>query len=109
MDRLLTGVATLAATSISGCLTPWNTRFPDLVPRSTQYEQAQAEVQDPYPDADIGPETGFRPLGYTEQRSEQVIAKDRAGAAFLRQQYGQPGGGIAPGPNGSLYPDAVPY
>jgi hypothetical protein len=109
MDRLLIGVAALAAAPICGCMTPWNTRFPDLIPRSTQYEQAQAEVQDPYPDADIGPETGFRPLGYTEQRSEQVIAKDRAGAAFLRQQYGQPGGGIAPGPNGSLYPDAVPY
>ena len=109
MDRLLTGVAVAAAASLSGCLTPWNTRFPDLVPRSTQYEQAQAEVQDPYPDTDTGPETGFRPLGYTQQRSQQVIAKERSGAAFLRQQFGQPGGGAAPGPNGSLYPDAVPY
>lgn len=107
MDRSVFAAAILALTA-SGCLTPWNTRFPDLAPRSTQYEQAQAEVQDPYPDADFGPETGFRPLGYEEQRSEQVIAKERAGAAYLRQQYGNSYGGTPPGPNGSFYPEAVP-
>ncbi len=108
MDRLLIAVASLAAVSASGCLTPWNTRFPELAPRSTQYERAQAQVQDPYPDSEIGPDTGFRPLGYEQQRSEQVLAKERAGTAYLRQQYGNPYGSPAPGPNGSFYPEAVP-
>lgn len=98
----------LLSLAMGGCVNPFNTRLPDCAPRSTQYEQAQAKVQDPFPDSDLGPEVGFRPLDFRDQRSEQLRAKERASAAFLRQQYGVPGGGAIPGPNGSLYPEAVP-
>jgi hypothetical protein len=90
-----------------GCVNPWNTRMPEVAPRSTQYEQTQAKVQDPFPDADIGPDVGFRPLDYRQQRSEPLRTKERASAAILRQQLGIPGGGTAPGIDGSMYPDAV--
>jgi hypothetical protein len=98
----------LAATSLlAGCVNPFNTRLPELAPRSTQYEQAQAKIQDPFPDADTGPDIGFRPLDYRLQRSEQMLSKEKANAAILRQQIGVPGGGTAPGANGSMYPEAV--
>jgi len=97
----------VAALSFGGCVNPFNTRLPDLAPRSTQYEQSQAKVQDPFPDAQTGPDIGFRPLDYQQQRSEELQAKERANAAFLRQQIGVPGGGTAPGANGSMYPEAV--
>jgi hypothetical protein len=92
---------------LCGCVNPWNTRMPEVAPRSTQYEQSQAKVQDPFPDADIGPDVGFRPLDYRQQRSEPLRSKERVNAAILRQQLGVPGGGTAPGINGSMYPDAV--
>jgi hypothetical protein len=97
----------IAALSLGGCVNPFNTRLPEAMPRSTQYEQAQAKVQDPFPDAETGPDIGFRPLDYRQQRSEQMLAKEKANAAFLRQQIGVPGGGTAPGANGSMYPEAV--
>lgn len=99
--------ALVAALSLSGCVNPLSTRLPDVAPRSTQYEQSQAKIQDPFPDADSGPDVGFRPLDYRQQRSEPLRTKERANAAILRQQLGVPGGGTAPGPNGSLYPEAV--
>lgn len=106
MQRANRLIAVAVLTS-GGCVNPWNTRMPDVVPRSTQYEQAQAKVQDPFPDSDIGPDIGFRPLDYQQQRSEELRTKERASAAFLRQQTGVPGGGTAPGFNGSMYPEAV--
>jgi hypothetical protein len=96
-----------AVLSLGGCVNPWNTRMPDIAPRSTQYEQSQAKVQDPFPDADIGPDMGFRPLDYRQQRSEPLRTKERANSAILRQQVGIPGGSTAPGYNGSMYPEAV--
>lgn len=97
----------IAALSCGGCVNPFTTRLPEALPRSTQYEQAQARVQDPFPDAGAGPDIGFRPLDFQQQRSEQATVKERANAALLRQQIGVPGGGSAPGPNGSLYPESV--
>lgn len=97
----------VAALSFGGCVNPFSTRLPEVMPRSTQYEQAQAKIQDPFPDADTGPDIGFRPLDFRQQRSEQTISKERANAAFMRQQIGVPGGASAPGANGSLYPEAV--
>lgn len=97
----------VAVLPIGGCVNPFSTRFPELAPRSTQYEQAQAKIQDPFPDAETGPDIGFRPLDYRLQRSEQMLSKEKANAAFLRQQIGVPGGGNAPGANGSMYPEAV--
>jgi hypothetical protein len=106
MNRVRRLIA-VAVLTFGGCIGPWNTKMPDLVPRSTQYEQAQAKVQDPFPDAAAGPDIGFRPLDFQQQRSEELRTKERASAAFLRQQTGVPGGGTAPGINGSMYPEAV--
>lgn len=96
-----------AVLSCAGCINPFSTQLPEVLPRSTQYEQAQARIQDPFPDAESGPDVGFRPLDFRQQRSEQTLSKERANAALLRQQIGVPGGSSAPGPNGSLYPEAV--
>lgn len=90
-----------------GCLTPLNTKFPTLAPHSTEYEQRESQVQDPFPETDLGPETGFRPPDYEQQRSEVQRAKERFGASILRQQHGSPQPGPVPGPSGSLYPEAV--
>lgn len=105
--HLARGLILVAALPLCGCVNPFNTRMPELAPRSTQYEQSQAKIQDPFPDAETGPDIGFRPLDFQQQRSEQQLAKERANAAFLQQQIGVPGGGTAPGANGSMYPEAV--
>lgn len=92
---------------LCGCVNAWNTRLPEVAPHSPQYEQSQAKVQDPFPETDLGPDMGFRPLDYRQQRSEQYRSRERSNAAILRQQVGIPGGGTAPGINGSMYPEAV--
>ena len=93
----------------SGCLTQGNTRLPELMPRSVEYERREAQIQDPYPDARIGPDTGFRPLQYEQQRSEARSAKDRNRAALLRQQFGIQGAPAAPPDEATrpAYPHAV--
>ncbi|MEW4529518.1 hypothetical protein [Maioricimonas sp. JC845] len=93
----------------SGCLSPWNTRLPEVMPRGAEYERREAQIQDPYPDERIGPDTGFRPLQYEQQRSEVQSARDRNYASFLRQQFGVQGT-PAPPPAGATapqYPHAV--
>lgn len=90
----------------SGCLTPWNTRFPTFLSRAPQYERREAEVQDPYPDKDLGPSPGFRPREFTQQRAEERHAKEKHESTILRQQYGQPSSSAASGPDWS-YPESV--
>lgn len=92
--------------SVSGCLTPDNTRLPEVLPRSLEYERRESEVQDPFPDAALGPETDARPPEYGQQRSEPRRARDRSAATWLRQQYGQPPGVDTPD-TGMAYPEAV--
>jgi hypothetical protein len=104
MLRLRPACCLAALLLSSGCLTPWNTRFPRLLPTMPQYERRQAEVQDPYPDKSLGPDTGFRPLEFDQQRSEERQAKDKHQATILRQQYGQPPTGASSAP---FYPEAV--
>jgi|SaaInlStandDraft_1057018.scaffolds.fasta_scaffold32691_2 hypothetical protein len=73
-----------------GCVTPFNTKTPQVVHRPAEMERREAQVHDPYPDATFGPDTGFRPLGYTEQRSEPQRAKDRFYTSMLRSQNSNP-------------------
>lgn len=73
-----------------GCVTPFNTKTPQVVHRPAEMERREAQVHDPYPDSTFGPDTGFRPLGYTEQRSEPQRAKDRFYTSMLRSQNGNP-------------------
>ncbi|REJ93850.1 MAG: hypothetical protein DWQ34_09680 [Planctomycetota bacterium] len=101
------GLCLLLTLFASGCLTQYNTKFPTLAPHSTEYERRESEIQDPFPENDLGPETGFRPPDYDQQRSEVQRAKERFDASILRQQHGSPQPGPVPGPTGSHYPEAV--
>ncbi|MDA1161762.1 MAG: hypothetical protein O3B13_01540 [Planctomycetota bacterium] len=70
--------------SVSGCLL--DTRFvkmPELMPRHPALEHRAAEYHDPFPDESIGPSTGTRPLGYTQQRPEARRAADLRGIHLL--------------------------
>ena len=75
----------------TGCVNRWNTRLPTCFTRPAEFERREAQVQDPYPDDRLGPDVGFRPLGYQEPRSEPQKVKDQAYVSFLRQQNQQSG------------------
>lgn len=74
---------------VSGGCNSWQriqyptTFFPD---RETQRKTAQ--IQDPYPDASIGPSVGFRPLNFQEQRAEPQQVRDRYYSSFLKSHFG---------------------
>ena len=88
-----------------GCLTPWNTRFPTCMARSDAVSRREAEIEDPFPERDMGPDVGFRPRGFDDPRAEQRRSKERAEISILRQQNGVPGGS-SPGLGGA-YPESV--
>ena len=102
----LLSLSLLVAIMSSGCLTPWNTRFPTLLPGSLEYERRESEVQDPFPDSNLGPGTSMRPPSFNQQRSDVTRARERGAAAALRQQFGAPG---TPRPPelGVVYPETV--
>lgn len=107
MARRATAACCLFALAcMSGCLTPWNTRFPQLLPRSLEYERRESEVQDPYPESDLGPDTASRPRDFGQQRPEPLRVRERSDAARLREQFGQPPGVDSPD-TGAAYPEAV--
>lgn len=81
-----------------GCVTPFNTRLPAVANRPPEIERREAQIHDPYPDSTFGPDTGFRPLGYQDQRSEPQRAKDRYYTAILRSQAGNQSPQTAPNP-----------
>lgn len=91
-SRMRVGIAASVCLLIfgSGCVSPFNTKTPQVVHRPAEVERREAQVHDPYPDSTFGPDTGFRPLGFTEQRSEPQRAKDRFYTAMLRRQNGSP-------------------
>jgi len=95
----------------SGCLNPATTRLPTLFSQeSAEMQRREAQIQDPYPDATAGPQTGFRPLNFQKQRSEPQQSKDRFYSGYLRNQFNaqptpQPVGPGAYGPGN--YPGAV--
>ena len=104
--RLPFSILLVALLITAGCVTPWNTKLPGWMPGSLDYERREAEVQDPFPDTDLGPGTSMRPRGYDLQRSEATRAKERSEAAALRRQFGVPGAPPAPD-LGLVYPEAV--
>ncbi len=95
----------VAIVPLCGCITSWNTRFPQWNYASAAQQRREAELQDPFPDESAGPDTGFRPREFTP-RAEPIVAKDRAYAAFQKQQFGPPPG--APTGPGAQYPEVVP-
>ena len=92
-----------------GCITPYTTAFPSLSFMPAEYERREAQIHDPFPDVSIGPDTGNRPPGFTQQRSETLRAQDKYFAALRRQQSGAPFPVLDPRPRttGVKYPAAV--
>ena len=87
-----------------GATTVTSTRLPQMTPRASEVERRESQIQDPYPDRDLGPDVGFRPRGFEEQRPEIQRTKDRSYSAFLRSQARQ----TPPPPDAPVYPPALP-
>ena len=97
-------LALLAVAMSAGC-SPVTTRLPTCTTMDAEYQRREAQIQDPYGDSRMGPDTGFRPREFQNQRSNAQIAKDRFGASLQKQRYGNP---YAPPPVPTTqYPDAV--
>lgn len=81
----------IAATCfLQGCITPHTTHFPSLSFMPSEYERREAQIHDPFPDANFGPDTGNRPPNFRQQRPETLRAQDKYFAALRRQQSGAP-------------------
>lgn len=72
---------------LSSCINQNNTRFPTLYSAGAEYERDQAAVQDPYPDSIAGPDAGFRPNEFHQERPEPSRARDRWMATRMRQDF----------------------
>lgn len=110
MMRRQAAVFLVLACSLSeGCITPHTTHFPSLSFMPAEYERREAQIHDPYPDADIGPETATRPRNF-QQRPETLRAQDRLFATMRRQQSGAPFPALdtRPRSTGNKYPGVVP-
>jgi hypothetical protein len=82
--------------TLSSCINERNTRFPTVFNYGPEYERAQAAVQDPYPDSIAGPDTGFRPNEFHQERPEPDRVRDRWTATRMRQDYQRMNGGQQP-------------
>ena len=93
----------------TGCITPYNTKFPSFGFKNSLVEKRSYEIHDPYPDASLGPDTQTRPRGFDIERREPRRKREQN---FLLQS--QPELGIptptppAGGPTGWKYPNVVP-
>jgi len=92
------------------------TRLPNLVPTPYDADKRSFNAHDPLPETDIGPDTGARPPGFLQERSEPRRTQDAQqllGVPPGGTNNGPPGPMVAPpgapaGPTSQLYPDAVP-
>ena len=83
--------ALISATCLlAGCFNAMTTRLPRLTPRAAELERRESQIQDPYPDSDIGPDVDFRPRDFQQQRPETQRYKDRSYSAFVRTHTAQP-------------------
>ena len=109
MRRQAAIVLVLTCSFAEGCITPHTTHFPSLSFMPAEYERREAQIHDPYPDSDIGPDTATRPLGF-QQRPETLRAQDKHFAALRRQQFGAqfPVLDTRPRSTGAKYSNVVP-
>jgi hypothetical protein len=87
MHRIPKAWLAIAVCLPCGCMNVSTTRLPFMASRGVEVERRANQIQDPFPDRDAGPEMGFRPLEYEEQRTEVQRSRDRSYAGFLRGKY----------------------
>ena len=99
----------LACSLAQGCITPHTTHFPSLSFMPSEYERREAQIHDPFADADIGPDTVTRPRNF-QQRPETLRAQDKHFAAIKRLRSGAPFPALDARPRntGAKYPHVVP-
>ena len=109
MRRPAAVVLVLGCSLLEGCFTPNTTHFPSLSFMPSEYERREAQIHDPYPDADFGPDTATRPRNF-QQRPEALRAQDKHFAALKRTQSGAPFPVLdtRPRTTGQKYRNAVP-
>ncbi len=92
-----------------GCITPYTTAFPSLSFMPAEYERREAQIHDPFPDVSIGPDTGNRPPGFTQQRSENAQGSGQVFCCPASPTVGSPFPALDPRPRttGVKYPAAV--
>lgn len=73
---------------------------------SVDWQRREYAQQDPFPDADSGPDTGVRPRGFNQQRSDAIRAKDTYFNTLIRRQHA-PAPAPYNGNPGAQYPEAV--
>lgn len=93
----------------AGCLNCWTTRLPTCWTRGPEIERREAQIQDPFPDSKWGPDTGFRPLEFQQQRSEPQRAKDRHYTSMLRTRFGVSPAPPLPPPGPGTYHAPAPH
>ncbi len=106
LRQILLATATL---SLTGCLNPAFYRLPTFWTGSSEVERREYQYHDPYPDAQTGPSTGFRPTNYNEQRPLPVRIREKYDGSRAHSPLGPgvpPPVGPAPG---SQYPQVVPF
>lgn len=105
MHRTRKAWLAIALCLASGCMNVSTTRLPFLASRGVEVERRANQVQDPFPDKDAGPEMGFRPLEFEEQRTETQRARDRSYSGFLR---GRQTSQAPPGQAAPVFANVVP-
>lgn len=92
---------------LSGCLSPWTTRFPTAQPRHPLVEKKSYEFHDPFPERAAAPDTENRPRGFENARAAPRRAVE---GAMLRGMPQHPEPLPAqPLPSSQKYPNAVQY
>ncbi|WP_437192335.1 hypothetical protein [Planctomicrobium sp. SH527] len=88
LSRTIFLLASILLGSGCGAFSPSKMQYPDFAMRHPEAQRRAAQVQDPYPDASVGPQMNFRPLGFQNQRSSAQQVKDRYYSSFLRSNFG---------------------
>ncbi|MCA9076344.1 MAG: hypothetical protein KDA93_15050 [Planctomycetaceae bacterium] len=95
--------------SLTGCFNPAFTRLPSFWTAPAEVERREYQYHDPFPDAQTGPSTGFRPTEFKDQRPMPIGIREKYDDSRARPQVGPgvpPPVGTAPG---SEYPQVVPF
>jgi len=93
----------------TGCFHPLSLRLPTFQNRPPEVERVEYQYHDPFPDSQIGPNTGVRPREYTNQRPLPVNIRDKYDGTRILQPSGADVPPPVGSPPGSEYPQVVPF